>query len=119
MLGCHGLQLSLCMCSAQMRWLDYAFRPTYTYSARRVKLQSKRGLIYIFKSHNFRQPHYLWLYGFQDVSLAAKESSAAQLEAIKIKYEEAVELRRKAESDIEAFRPVGAFQTSSIHIIKK
>lgn len=50
--------------------------------------------------------------------MVAKESSAAQLEAIKIKYEEAVELRRKAESDIEAFRPVGAFQTPSIHIIK-
>lgn len=55
---------------------------------------------------------------FQDVSLAAKESSAAQLQAMKLRYEEAVELRRKAESDIEAFRPVGAIQTSSIHIIK-
>ncbi|KAM8869283.1 uncharacterized protein AB9W97_016705 isoform 2-T2 [Spinachia spinachia] len=41
----------------------------------------------------------------RNISLAAKESSAAQLEAIKIKYEEAVELRRKAELDIETFRP--------------
>lgn len=39
--------------------------------------------------------------------MAAKESAAAQLEAIKIKYEEAVELRKKAELEIEAFRPVG------------
>ena len=39
--------------------------------------------------------------------MAAKDSAAAQLESIKIKYEEAVELRRKAELDIEAFRPVG------------
>lgn len=39
--------------------------------------------------------------------MAAKESTAAQLEAIKIKYEEAVELKKKAELEIEAFRPVG------------
>lgn len=39
--------------------------------------------------------------------MAGKESAAAQLEAIKVKYEEAMELRRKAELDIEAFRPVG------------
>lgn len=45
---------------------------------------------------------------FQDISLAAKGSAAAQLEAIKIQYEEAVELRKKAELEIEAFRPVGA-----------
>lgn len=31
---------------------------------------------------------------------------ADQLEMIKIKYEEALEMRRKAELDIEAFRPV-------------
>lgn len=43
---------------------------------------------------------------FQNISLASKESTAAQLETIKIKYEEAVELRRKAELDIETFRPV-------------
>lgn len=39
--------------------------------------------------------------------MEAKETAAAQLEAIKIKYEEAVELRKKAELDIEIFRPVG------------
>ena len=58
-------------------------------------------------SKSDRRPYYFWLLDFQDISLAAKESSAAHLEAIKIKYEEAVELRRKAELDIEAFRPVG------------
>jgi len=31
---------------------------------------------------------------------------AGQLEMIKMKYEEALEMRRKAELDIEAFRPV-------------
>ncbi|KAM3873595.1 desmin [Diretmus argenteus] len=41
----------------------------------------------------------------RDISLAVKESTAAQLEGIKIKYEEAIELRRKAELDIEVFRP--------------
>ncbi|CAJ1061962.1 glial fibrillary acidic protein [Xyrichtys novacula] len=41
----------------------------------------------------------------RDISVAAKQSTAAQLEAIKIKYEEAVELRRKAEMEIESFRP--------------
>ncbi|XP_062421665.1 glial fibrillary acidic protein isoform X2 [Pungitius pungitius] len=41
----------------------------------------------------------------RNISLVAKESTAGQLEAIKIKYEEAVELRRKAELDIETFRP--------------
>lgn len=39
--------------------------------------------------------------------MAAKESTAAQLEAIKIKYEESLELKKKAELEIEAFRPVG------------
>lgn len=39
--------------------------------------------------------------------MAAKKSTTAQLESIKIKYEEAVELKKKAELDIEAFRPVG------------
>lgn len=29
-----------------------------------------------------------------------------QLEMMKVKYEEAVEMRKKAELDIEAFRPV-------------
>ena len=43
---------------------------------------------------------------FQELALAAKQAMSGQLEAIKIRYEEAVELRRKAELEIEAFRPV-------------
>ncbi|KAJ8354061.1 hypothetical protein SKAU_G00216280 [Synaphobranchus kaupii] len=41
----------------------------------------------------------------RDMALAAKEAMAGQLEMLKAKYEEAVELRKKAELDIEAFRP--------------
>ncbi|XP_070692102.1 desmin [Pempheris klunzingeri] len=55
----------------------------------------------------------------RDISLAAKESTAAQLEAIKIKYEEAVELRKKAELDIEIFRPDVDKATSSRIALEK
>ncbi|KAE8288444.1 Vimentin [Larimichthys crocea] len=55
----------------------------------------------------------------RDIALAAKGSTAAQLEAIKIKYEEAVELRRKAELEIEAFRPDVDKATSSRIILEK
>uniref|UniRef100_A0A8C4EE65 Zgc:172323 n=1 Tax=Dicentrarchus labrax TaxID=13489 RepID=A0A8C4EE65_DICLA len=55
----------------------------------------------------------------RDISLAAKESTAAQLQAIKIKYEEAVELRRKAELDIETFRPDVDKATSSRIVLEK
>ncbi|KAK2844172.1 hypothetical protein Q5P01_010831 [Channa striata] len=55
----------------------------------------------------------------RDISLAAKESTAAQLEAIKIKYEEAVELKKKAELDIEAFRPDVDKATSSRIALEK
>uniref|UniRef100_I3IU49 Zgc:172323 n=1 Tax=Oreochromis niloticus TaxID=8128 RepID=I3IU49_ORENI len=55
----------------------------------------------------------------RDISLAAKESAAAQLEAIKVKYEEAVELRKKAELDIEAFRPDVDKATSSRIALEK
>nr|XP_046254892.1 glial fibrillary acidic protein [Scatophagus argus] len=55
----------------------------------------------------------------RDISLAAKESTTAQLEAIKIKYEEAVELRRKAELDIEALRPDVDKATSSRIALEK
>ncbi|MEQ2207742.1 hypothetical protein XENOCAPTIV_017861, partial [Xenoophorus captivus] len=48
-----------------------------------------------------------------DISMAAKEAAAGQLEAIKIKYEEALELRKKAELDIETFRPVGVMGSGS------
>ncbi|XP_034554288.1 desmin [Notolabrus celidotus] len=55
----------------------------------------------------------------RDISLATKESTAAQLEAIKIKYEEAVELRKKAELDIETFRPDVDKATSSRIVLEK
>ncbi|XP_042346115.1 desmin [Plectropomus leopardus] len=55
----------------------------------------------------------------RDIALAAKESTAAQLEAIKIKYEEAVEQRRKAELEIEAFRPDVDKATSSRIALEK
>nr|XP_024002913.1 glial fibrillary acidic protein isoform X2 [Salvelinus alpinus] len=41
----------------------------------------------------------------RDQALAGKEAMAGQLEITKVKYEEAVELRRRAEMEIEAFRP--------------
>ncbi|XP_052474222.1 glial fibrillary acidic protein-like [Carassius gibelio] len=41
----------------------------------------------------------------RDLAIAAKDAMAGQLEMIKVKYEEAVEMRKKAELDIEAFRP--------------
>ncbi|XP_035985492.1 desmin isoform X2 [Fundulus heteroclitus] len=55
----------------------------------------------------------------RDISLAAKEAAAGQLEAIKFKYEEAVELRKKAEFDIEAFRPDVDKATSSRIALEK
>uniref|UniRef100_A0A8C6MHS8 Zgc:172323 n=1 Tax=Nothobranchius furzeri TaxID=105023 RepID=A0A8C6MHS8_NOTFU len=55
----------------------------------------------------------------RDISLSAKESTAAQLEAIKIKYEEAMELRKKAELDIEVFRPDVDKATSSRIALEK
>ncbi|KAK3545063.1 hypothetical protein QTP86_033254 [Hemibagrus guttatus] len=41
----------------------------------------------------------------RDLAIAAKEAMTAQLEMIKVRYEEALEARRKAEQDIEAFKP--------------
>ncbi|XP_036395458.1 glial fibrillary acidic protein [Megalops cyprinoides] len=41
----------------------------------------------------------------RDMAIAAKEAMAGQLESLKVKYEEALELRKKAELEIEAFRP--------------
>ncbi|XP_028986134.1 keratin, type II cytoskeletal cochleal [Betta splendens] len=55
----------------------------------------------------------------RDVSVAAKESTAAQLEAIKIKYEESLELKKKAELEIEAFRPDVDKATSSRIALEK
>ncbi|XP_071374723.1 desmin [Centroberyx affinis] len=55
----------------------------------------------------------------RDIALVAKQSTAAQLEVLKIKYEEAVELRKKAEIDIEAFRPDVDKATSSRIVLEK
>ncbi|TNN57694.1 Desmin [Liparis tanakae] len=55
----------------------------------------------------------------RDISLAATKSTAALLEAIKIRYQEAVELRRKAELDIETFRPDVDKATSSRIALEK
>ncbi|CAH2252504.1 desmin-like isoform X2 [Pelobates cultripes] len=41
----------------------------------------------------------------RDVAVAAKTSASDQLSSIKKRYEEAVEGRKKAEGDVEAFRP--------------
>ncbi|KAA0703456.1 Desmin [Triplophysa tibetana] len=41
----------------------------------------------------------------RDNAVAAKDAMAGQLEMMKVKYEQAVEMRKKAELDIEAFRP--------------
>ncbi|XP_045072952.1 glial fibrillary acidic protein-like [Coregonus clupeaformis] len=41
----------------------------------------------------------------RDQAIAGKEAMAGQLVMTKVKYEEAVELRRRAEMEIEAFRP--------------
>ncbi|XP_036420362.1 glial fibrillary acidic protein isoform X2 [Colossoma macropomum] len=41
----------------------------------------------------------------RDLAVAAKDAVAGQLDMMKVKYEEALELRKKAELDIEAFRP--------------
>lgn len=40
------------------------------------------------------------------MSVAAKEVVLGQLQALKAKYDEAVEARKKAEQDIETVRPV-------------
>ncbi|XP_062393913.1 glial fibrillary acidic protein-like [Sardina pilchardus] len=41
----------------------------------------------------------------RDLAVAAKDAMAGHLEMMKAKYEEAVELRKKAEMDLENFRP--------------
>lgn len=57
----------------------------------------------------------IMLFIFKDIAIAAKDAMAGQLEMIKVKYEEALEMRKKAELDIEAFRPVW-FQTNFLII---
>lgn len=82
------------------------------YKMQKAQLDFAHTLVFTFKSS--RQACYLCFLGFQDISLAAKESAAAQLKAIKVKYEEAVELRKKAELDIEAFRPVSDIKLATV-----
>ncbi|XP_030639182.1 notochord granular surface [Chanos chanos] len=41
----------------------------------------------------------------RDLAIAAKEAMAGQLEMLKAKFEEALEARKKAELDVEGFRP--------------
>ncbi|CAL9705310.1 unnamed protein product [Knipowitschia caucasica] len=53
------------------------------------------------------------------IAFAAKDSTAEQLAAMKVKYEEAIELRRKAEAEIEAFRPDVDQATSSRIALEK
>ncbi|XP_062322280.1 desmin [Osmerus eperlanus] len=55
----------------------------------------------------------------RELALAAKQAMSGQLEAIKIRYEEAVELRRKAELEIEAFRPDVDAATSTRIVLEK
>ncbi|XP_076862462.1 notochord granular surface isoform X2 [Brachyhypopomus gauderio] len=43
--------------------------------------------------------------GQRDLATAAKEAMAGQLEMVKVKYEEALEARNKAEREIEVFKP--------------
>ncbi|KAA0720715.1 Desmin [Triplophysa tibetana] len=49
----------------------------------------------------------------RELALAARDAMAGQLEMLKVKYEEALEARKKAELDIEAFRPDVDAATSS------
>ncbi|XP_073712232.1 notochord granular surface [Misgurnus anguillicaudatus] len=56
----------------------------------------------------------------RDLALAARDAMAGQLEMLKVKYEEAVEARKKAELDIEAFRPdVDAATSARIALEKR
>lgn len=124
MLRCYGVQLSKSVFYAQMTH-------THTDTHRRMMLKCKKGLSTLCMqahAHAHTQIHTpspldnhitSGLFGFQDISLAAQKSTAAQLEALKIKYEESVELRKKAELDIEAFRPVGSSQIDKISLIIK
>ncbi|XP_067284243.1 notochord granular surface [Pseudorasbora parva] len=56
----------------------------------------------------------------RDLAVAAKDAMAGQLEMLKVKYEEALEVRKKAELEIEAFRPdVDAATSSRIALEKR
>ena len=53
------------------------------------------------------------------MAIAAKEAMAGHLETLKAKFEEAVEMRKNAELEIEAFRPVRVNVTVSIVLFLK
>ncbi|XP_051976878.1 desmin-like isoform X2 [Xyrauchen texanus] len=56
----------------------------------------------------------------RDLAVAARVAMAGQLEILKVKYEEAVEARKKAELEIEAFRPdVDAATSARIALEKR
>uniref|UniRef100_A0A673GZZ9 Glial fibrillary acidic protein-like n=1 Tax=Sinocyclocheilus rhinocerous TaxID=307959 RepID=A0A673GZZ9_9TELE len=56
----------------------------------------------------------------RDLAVAAKDAMASQLEMLKVKYEEAVEVRKKAELEIETFRPdVDAATSARIALEKR
>ncbi|XP_051547164.1 desmin-like [Myxocyprinus asiaticus] len=56
----------------------------------------------------------------RDLAVAARDAMAGQLEMLKVKYEEAVEARKKAEMEIEAFRPdVDAATSARIALEKR
>eukprot|EP00063_Salmo_salar_P086110 XP_014060945.1 PREDICTED: desmin-like [Salmo salar] len=46
----------------------------------------------------------------RDLAVADKGAMAGQVEVLKVKYEEALEARKKAELEIEAFRPVMSYK---------
>ncbi|XP_050963075.1 notochord granular surface isoform X2 [Labeo rohita] len=56
----------------------------------------------------------------RDLAVAAKDAMAGQLEMLKVKYEEALEARKKAELEIEAFKPdVDAATSARIALEKR
>uniref|UniRef100_A0AAY4AI34 IF rod domain-containing protein n=1 Tax=Denticeps clupeoides TaxID=299321 RepID=A0AAY4AI34_9TELE len=55
----------------------------------------------------------------RDMAIAAKDAMAGQLEMIKVRYEEALELRRTAELEIENFRPEVDAATSARIALEK
>lgn len=65
-------------------------------------------------SYNCDGIHRYWVWlcflHSKDLAVADKGAMAGQVEVLKVKYEEALEARKKAELEIEAFRPVSQTQ---------